>query len=199
MIQDYLLRLVVVGLFMGSLFYFLPKSSLQVRKPTNPPPSTIVCSGKPTKMITDGGYDTSYKAGSPETTIIVTNNTVGKRLTLTGYVFDTHCKPISHAWLDFWQADGNGNYDMNGYSLRGHEYSDSSGHYTLQTVIPGEYPTRTSHIHVKIRAADTSPTFVTQLFLPGIPGNNADGFYDSSLVISMTGTKEATFNFVVGR
>ena len=53
----------------------------------------------------------------------------GTKLIVTGYVFTTDCQPIAKAWLDFWQADSRGQYDNTGYTLRGHQFTDSQGHY----------------------------------------------------------------------
>ena len=42
-----------------------------------------------------------------------------------------------------------------------------SGRYTLFTVVPGLYPGRTRHIHVKVQAPG-EPVLTTQLFFPGV-------------------------------
>src|SRR5438876_8905135 len=66
------------------------------------------CSGSISPALTEGPY---YKAGSPERTSLLEPGSVGTKLALMGYVFDKNCRPFAHAWLDFWQADGNGVYD----------------------------------------------------------------------------------------
>jgi len=101
--------------------------------------------------------------------------------------------------LDFWQADGKGQYDNASYTLRGHQFTDDAGRYHLETVIPGLYPGRTEHIHVKVKA-DSGPVLTTQLFFPGVPGNQTDSIFDPSLLVSIQNTtdgKLATFNFVL--
>jgi protocatechuate 3,4-dioxygenase beta subunit len=75
----------------------------------------------------------------------------GEQLLVAGYVLDQNCQPIQNAWLDFWQADANGAYDNTGYVLRGHQFTDGQGRYYLETVLPGEYPGRPPHIHLKIQ------------------------------------------------
>src|SRR2546430_16586928 len=77
----------------------------------------------------------------------------GTRLALSGRVLSPDCRPIAGARLDFWQADASGSYDNAGYRLRGNQTTRSDGRYALDTVVPGEYPGRTEHIHVKVQPA----------------------------------------------
>jgi protocatechuate 3,4-dioxygenase beta subunit len=159
--------------------------------------SPAECTGIKTPELTEGPY---YKENSPEKTDIKTAESTGTQLILTGYVLDLNCRPIANAWLDFWQADGEGNYDNNTYNLRGHQYTDQSGKYKLETVIPGEYPGRTPHIHVKLRAAKESPVLTTQLFLPDAVRNDEDSIFDESLIIDLTEEENGLtgeFNFII--
>src|SRR6266700_1558813 len=84
--------------------------------------------------LTEGPY---YKANPPQNAMLRTAGVAGTPLTLTGYVVSKSCQPIANAKLDFWQADGNGNYDNSGYTLRGWQLTDATGAYRLETVIPG--------------------------------------------------------------
>ena len=124
----------------------------------------------------------------------------GTKLVLTGYVLDTNCQPVANAWLDFWQADANGVYDNAGYTLRGHQYTDENGRYQLETVVPGQYPGRTEHIHVKVQAPG-GPEITTQLFFPGSTSNESDRIFASELLVKIvkeTGDLvDAEFNFVI--
>ncbi len=43
------------------------------------------------------------------------------------------------------------------------------GRYTLETIVPGEYPGRTQHIHVKVQAPN-GPILTTQIYFPGVAG-----------------------------
>jgi protocatechuate 3,4-dioxygenase beta subunit len=168
----------------------------QSRIPPNSLPSSPV---QPTPALDEGPY---YKAGSPERTNLYEAEIPGERLILTGYVFDAEGKPVSHAWLDFWQANGKGRYDNAGYILRGHQYTDKSGKYALKTVLPGGYDVRTPHIHVKVQADNSSPILTTQLFLPGLASNKPDFLYRDDLQVGLRDTpdgKEATFNFVLSK
>ncbi|HYW89895.1 MAG TPA: dioxygenase, partial [Chloroflexota bacterium] len=67
-------------------------------------------------------------------------------------------------------------------------------------VVPGLYPGRTRHIHVKVQAPN-GPVLTTQLYFPGEVSNSRDGIFDPSLLLSTAdngdGTQSATFNFVV--
>jgi protocatechuate 3,4-dioxygenase beta subunit len=190
----------------GLVFAFLQKNrQVQISTAQNrsTSPSHIVkinCSGIATISETEGPY---YKAGSPERKNFYTRNIPGAKFTLTGYVVDTNCKPIAHAWLDFWQADGNGHYDNAGYILRGHQYTDANGKFMLVTVVPGEYPGRTPHIHVKVRVSDTSQVITTQLYIPGLATNANDSIYNPTLQMQHVTTtkdgKSATFTFIIQR
>ena len=145
--------------------------------------------------LTEGPY---YKAGAPQRATIATSDVAGTPLVLTGYVLSTSCKPIANAKLDFWQADGNGNYDNSGYTLRGWQLTDANGAYRLETVIPGLYPGRTEHIHVKVTV--NGKTYTSQLFFPGVSQNASDGVYAANMLITLssaTNPRTGTFNFVI--
>ncbi len=158
--------------------------------------STPACSGTPTPSQTEGPY---YKPGSPERTSLREPGLPGTPLTITGYVFSTTCQPVAHAWLDFWQADSSGNYDNAGFKLRGHQFTDQQGRYHLETVVPGEYPGRTRHIHVKVQATG-QPVLTTQLYFPGESRNTSDSIFSPELLMQVQSTSNgqmATFNFVL--
>ena len=106
---------------------------------------------------------------------------------------------MANALVDFWQADAGGQYDNSGYTLRGHQFTDANGRYQLETVVPGLYPGRTEHIHVKVQAPG-GPVLTTQLFFPGVAGNQSDGIFDPALVIDVQDTGSGlngTFNFII--
>ena len=153
------------------------------------------CSGGVTPEQTEGPY---YKANTPERASLVTAGMSGTKITLTGYVLTRNCKPVANAWLDFWQADDKGNYDNSGYTLRGHQTADANGRYTLETIIPGLYPGRTEHIHVKVRAPN-QPILTTQLYFPeAAQTNSRDGIYDARLLVTwLTTGKVAVYNFIL--
>ena len=123
----------------------------------------------------------------------------GTKIVISGYVYTSDCKPVSHALLDFWQADANGSYDNSGYTLRGHQFTDANGHYQLTTVVPGLYPGRTEHIHVKVQAPN-GKLITTQLFFPGVAQNDSDGIFNPALLLNIQKANDGLqgqFNFVV--
>ena len=154
------------------------------------------CNGVATLSQTEGPF---YKPNSPERTSLREPGISGTPLTVTGYVLSTTCQPIAHALLDFWQADSNGNYDNTGFRLRGHQYTDNQGRYSLDTIVPGEYTGRTRHIHVKVEAPGR-PVLTTQLYFPGEARNDSDGIFSPELLMHVQQTTNgqlATFNFII--
>jgi protocatechuate 3,4-dioxygenase beta subunit len=152
---------------------------------------------EPTPAIEEGPY---YKTGSPERTNIADTGITGKKLTVEGKVLKKNGDPVPGAWIDFWHADGNGNYDNDGYNLRGHQYADKKGHYRLETVRPLEYLFRAPHIHAKVRADDNSPVLTTQLFFPGESRNKTDPIFKDLTVMGVVNTDKgqtAVFDFVL--
>ena len=167
-----------------------PQSAAGASAATCSSPATL------TPALTEGPY---FKAGSPERTSLLEPGMAGTKLVLTGYVLTADCKPVANALIEFWQADANGQYDNSGYTLRGHQYTDASGRYQLETVVPGEYPGRTEHIHVKVQAPN-GPVLTAQLFFPNVARNSSDGIFNASLVLPVQDTGNgltATFNFIV--
>lgn len=150
-----------------------------------------------TPALTAGPY---YTPGSPERSSLLEPGMPGTTLVLSGYVLDAQCNPIANAWLDFWQADANGVYDNQGFTLRGHQFSDANGFYRLETVVPGQYPGRTEHIHVKVRAPQGSE-LTSQLFFPGSQSNDRDGIYNPRGLVTITaesaGKVEAAYDFII--
>ena len=76
--------------------------------------------------------------------------------------------PVSQSTRRSWTSGRpttRGNYDNVGFRLRGHQFTDAEGRYPLQTIVPGLYPGRTRHIHVKVQAPN-GPILTTQLYFP---------------------------------
>jgi protocatechuate 3,4-dioxygenase beta subunit len=151
----------------------------------------------PTPAQTEGPY---FTPNSPRRASLLEAGLPGQRLAITGTVLATDCRPVKGALLDFWQADDAGEYDNQGYRLRGHQFSDADGAWRLETVVPGRYTGRTRHIHVKVQAPDR-PVLTTQLYFPGEPENDADGIYRPELLLrdvrDAGGTRRASFTFVL--
>ena len=149
-----------------------------------------------TPAQTEGPY---FKPSSPEKANLYADVNSGIRLLLTGSVLTTSCQPVPRALVDFWQADASGQYDNRTYRLRGHLFTDAQGRYRVETVVPGLYPGRTRHIHVKVQAPN-GPILTTQLYFPGETANARDGIYRRELEMTVQDAangREGAFDFVV--
>jgi protocatechuate 3,4-dioxygenase beta subunit len=160
-------------------------------------PAVLDADDDPTPELTEGPY---FTPDSPMRRSILPAGAVGTRLTLTGRVLTTAGKPIPNALIDFWQANARGAYDNSGYRFRGHQLTNAKGQYSLLTVVPGLYPGRTKHIHVKVQAPH-EPVLTTQLFFPGVAGNRSDGIFTSECLVKrwrlVNGRRLATFDVVL--
>lgn len=171
---------------------------------TKPPraassPDALACDGTLTVPQTEGPF---YKPNSPERSSLLEDDMQGTPLLISGTLSNQACQPIAGAMLDFWQTDGQGQYDNTGYRLRGHQFSDENGGYTLETIQPGEYPGRTAHIHVKVFAPDGRELLTTQIYIPGVSDQTPDGIFSPELLAqdlepSADGRRHLGFNFVV--
>jgi len=170
-----------------------PTSTAVTNAPGTTPPN---CTTEVTPPIAAGPF---YKEGSPERNSLLEDDTIGEQLTITGTVFDTNCQPVPGAWLDFWQTDTNGNYDNIGFKLRGHQFTDNAGQYTLTTIVPASYEPRPSHIHVKV-STPTGPVLTTQLYFPDQDENLTDPIFNAAQVVAIRQNSDGlagTFDFVV--
>ena len=162
-------------------------------------PLTPACAEKDDATLaqTEGPY---YKRNSPQRTSLLEPGITGVSIVVSGSVLSRDCQPIARALVDFWQADAQGVYDNTGSKLRGHQFTDEAGHYSLETVVPGLYPGRTRHLHVKVQAPNQS-ILTTQLYFPGEPSNATDGLFNPHLLMTVqdiTNGQAATFHFVLG-
>jgi len=148
-----------------------------------------------TPAQTEGPF---FKPSSPERTNI-RGTASGTKLLLTGTVVTTECKPVARALVDFWQTDAAGVYDNSTFNFRGHQFTDAQGRYRLEAVVPGLYPGRTRHIHVKVQPSG-GRVLTTQLYFPGETRNASDGIYRKECEVTMkdgVDGKDAAFTFVV--
>jgi protocatechuate 3,4-dioxygenase beta subunit len=169
---------------------------VQAQAPGAPPTPACGEGDAHTPAQTAGPY---FKPNSPRRTSLVEPGTSGTRIVIEGTVRTTDCTPVPRALVDFWQADDRGHYDNAGDRLRGHQFTDGEGRYRLETIVPGHYPGRTRHIHVKVQAP-SRPVLTTQLYFPGDPANERDGLFRPELVLNVregrTG-RAASFDFVL--
>jgi protocatechuate 3,4-dioxygenase beta subunit len=161
------------------------------------PTPAIADADDPTPALSEGPY---FTPSSPRRRSVVPAGARGTRLTLSGRVLTTAGRPVARALVDFWQCDAAGVYDNEGYRFRGHQLTDARGRYTLFTVVPGLYPGRTRHIHVKVQAPRRS-VLTTQLFFPGVAANRSDGIYTPECLVRRwrlaNGRRHARFDFVL--
>ncbi|MBH0236635.1 dioxygenase family protein [Methylobrevis albus] len=167
-----------------------------------PPPllaATPACADDddPTPAQTEGPY---FTPDSPPKRDFAADAPGGERMTIAGFVLDRDCRPVAEALIELWHADPAGEYDNTGYRLRGHQFSDAEGRWWFDTVVPGLYPGRTRHFHVKVQRRG-GRVLTTQLYFPGEPDNAADGIYDAALLMQVDSSPDGRFgryDFVLG-
>lgn len=140
-----------------------------------------------------------YTPDSPRRSSFIEPGTSAERLVVEGFVLSPQCIPAANALLDFWHCDAAGDYDNSGYRYRGHLFADAQGLYRLETIVPGEYPGRTRHLHVRVQAPG-GRILTTQLYFPDEPRNRSDWIYRPELTMQITrdgGRRNARFDFVV--
>lgn len=124
----------------------------------------------------------------------------GEAITLIGFVTDQRCRPLANALVDLWHADARGDYDNRGFRLRGHQFTDARGRYVFETILPGLYPGRTRHFHVKV-AVPGQRVLTTQLYFPNeARANGADSIFDRRLLMRLENAADGRvgrYDFVV--
>ena len=96
----------------------------------------------------------------------------GVPLTLIFTVEDINCTPIQGAIMDIWHCDKDGIYSDEAAQntvgqkwLRGYQATDINGKCTFQTIFPGWYNGRLTHIHAKVKVGSVVKQ-TTNFFLP---------------------------------
>lgn len=124
--------------------------------------------------------------------------TTGTRLHVSAKVQTPDGKAISDAWVDVWQADDDGYYDVQKpgqeENLRARFRTDSEGRVSFWSIVPtsypiphdgpvgkmleavGRHPYRPAHIHFMI-GKDGYDTLVTHLFIAGDPYLRSDAVF----------------------
>ncbi len=170
----------------------LPRQSAQAQLL----PSTPSCDGvAPTIAGTEGPF---YTPRTPQKANFREDGT-GEPLTLAGFVVTRDCKPIANALVDLWHADAEGEYDNEGYRMRGHQLTDAQGRYVFETIVPAPYERRTRHYHVKVQAPE-GRMLTTQLYFPGENRNESDFLFNPLLLMRVEKVddgKIGRFDFVL--
>lgn len=192
---------------------FDPRTSIDYPFPPSPEGAGAAGPLPPTPACDDGDAESTesciegpfYISNTPERRVLREPGIPGSPLLLAGRVLTPDCRPVAGAVLDFWSCDGAGVYDNEGFKLRGHQFTDASGAYRLETVKPSGYKQyglhRTPHIHVKVQGRGTR-LLTTQLFFPGEPLNAQDYLVRDSLMIDLARSEDGSligqFDFVLG-
>ncbi len=70
------------------------------------------------------------------------------------------CAPLPSARIEWWSANPRGEYDD---EHRASQRADAEGRYRYETDVPGRYPGRPPHLHVRVTAPGHRP-LVTQVY-----------------------------------
>jgi protocatechuate 3,4-dioxygenase beta subunit len=174
----------------------IARSAGHVYAQTLQPTPSCPDGAEPTPRQTEGPY---FKPASPERASLLEPGMKGVKIVVTGVVRLASCQPAPRALVDVWHADDRGDYDNAGYRLRGHQFTDDQGRYRLETIVPGVYPGRTRHFHLKVQAPK-GPVLTTQLYFPGEAANAGDPIFKRELVLRIRDGAEGktgTFDFVL--
>src|SRR5574341_2341975 len=107
---------------------------------------------RPTASDSEGPF---YTPSAPE------RSSIGRGLVVTGVVRTAgSCAPIPRARIEWWQANPQGQYDD---THRASQAADQEGKYRFETSVPGIYPGRPLHLHVKV-SAPGHRSLTTQLY-----------------------------------
>ena len=136
--------------------------------------------GQECYLTTDDILGPYFVEDAPIRTIIAHSNEPGQRLFVSGRILQDDCEtPISGAMVEVWHANDAGCYSINldcttgnpendDYNLRGKMFSNESGHYAFETILPGYYASRPKHIHIKITTPNQE-VLISQIYFEGDP------------------------------
>src|SRR5687768_6990325 len=189
-------RLMLKGALAASSVVVAANSAGRVFAQTAAPTPACKDSDEPTEEQIEGPY---FKPRSPQRSDLVVSGSRAKIVTLEGQVLTRSCRPVPGALLDLWHADENGDYDNSGFRYRAHLLSDASGHYRFRTILPGLYPGRTRHYHLKVQA-QRLPILTTQLYFPREAMNARDGVFSDELLMRFdegASGASARFDFIL--
>ena len=134
--------------------------------------TTTPTSGNSTCVVTP----TETRGPYPDTVGMINNSSFFRRditegktglpltLTLTVVNVNSACAAVSGLQVEIWQCDSSGNYSeysqqgFNGTGqtfLRGVQTTDANGQVTFNTIYPGWYAGRATHIHVDVYRSGT--------------------------------------------
>lgn len=122
-----------------------------------------------------------FTPDSPRRDDITDGRYPGQELVVGGYILDRTCNPISGELIEVWQADPDGDYDLQGFHLRGHQYSVDNGRWIIWTVTSAPYGPRARHIPLRVQRPGGA-VLTTQMFFPDDPTQDRDRQFDARLL-----------------
>jgi len=186
-------RLVLMGMAAAGLVGLVRSSSSLVLARSLEATPACDDGDEPTPAQTEGPY---FTRNSPERSDLREPGMRGTPIVLTGLVLSRSCAPISGALVELWHANDVGEYDNEGFRLRGHQFTDENGVYRFATFVPGLYPGRTRHFHAKFQAPGKS-VLTTQFYFPNEPGNESDRLFNPALLLTIDNGSEVNARFDV--
>ena len=127
-----------------------------------------------TPEVTEGPYYIDPKLIRRD----ITEDRAGVPMQLRVQVVTADCQPVAGARVDVWHCDAAGNYS--GFAsqgsdrqvstrdktfLRGTQFTEDSGVVTFDTIYPGWYRGRTTHVHYKVFLEENT-VLTGQIFFP---------------------------------
>ncbi|HVP49608.1 MAG TPA: hypothetical protein VMT56_00145 [Candidatus Bathyarchaeia archaeon] len=129
-----------------------------------------------------------YKREAPHTSTLRAPGDAGMPLTVAGVVYNTRGEVVPDAKLEIWQTDNAGHYDIEGYRYRALLMPGAKASYSIDSVMPGHYPSRVcQHTHYLATAPGHKP-LITQLYFatdPVFEGDPAKNYTRDPLITSI--------------
>lgn len=161
-------------------------------------PPTPACDGVDTQTL-EREAGPFFKPNSPLKRDLFPDASGGRRIIVAGFVVDDRCRALPGSLVEIWHADEKGDYDRDGFRLRGHQFSDDRGRWWFNTIVPALYPGRTRHFHFKVQRPG-GRVLTTQLYFPGESKNAGDRIFDETLLMDISDADDglfARFDFIV--
>lgn len=118
---------------------------------------------------------------------LITADTAGERIRISGQLFDGAGKPVSDGLVEIWQADGNGRYAHpaagekanSAFAGFGRAGTDGDGGFVFETVKPGAVrgpggKMQAPHVNAGVLARGLLRRLFTRIYFEGETGNFAD-------------------------
>lgn len=140
------------------------------------PNDALVCSV--TNSETAGPFPTINPSSLTNANIVSDRTGVPLTINITINNTNANCAALQGALVDIWHCDKDGYYSEYGGSgmqsvnytavhfLRGRQVTNANGLVTFQSIFPGWYTSRATHIHVHIYNASGTSLLVTQIAFP---------------------------------